>query len=158
MLGFIISLFFLNNSLESLVKTSNENISIANIKSELTFINIFYSNLKIIFINVIGGITFGMLTYLNLIYNGMILGYILKIIYAINIKFYLLVIPHSFEIIGFLIAGAVGIELGYYLFKYVFLDVKIKLNLKKNIIDIILSIAIIFLSALIEVYITPIVI
>lgn len=152
--GLIIGLIYLNDSLSNIIITESNNSIVSNLKNELTFVNIFSSNIKVVLINILGGLSFGVLTFLNLIYNGIVMAYLLKVIYMIDTKLYLVLLPHSFEIIGFIIAGVVGIELGAFLFHYIFLGKK-KLNTIKIYKKITLSILIIFISALIEVYISP---
>ncbi len=154
LLGLIIGFIYFNYSSEVIIFGGN-NQSTLDIKNELTFTNIFSSNLKVVFINILGGLTLGILTFVNLITNGIVLSYILKAIHLIDKKLYLILLPHSFEIIAYILSGAIGIELGVIIFSYIFLDKKNKLNIPKMLIKILISILIIFISALIEVYISP---
>jgi uncharacterized membrane protein SpoIIM required for sporulation len=152
-LGLILGLIYLNSS--SIIISDVNNSTILDLKDQLTFVNIFSSNLKVVFINILGGLTLGMLTYVNLITNGVVLSYVLKVIHLIDKKLYLVLLPHSFEIIAYILSGAVGIELGVVLFSHIFLEKKIKLDMSKMITKITISVLIIFISALIEVYISP---
>jgi uncharacterized membrane protein SpoIIM required for sporulation len=155
LLGLIIGLIYFNYSSDTIIFGGNNQSSIIDIKNELTFTNIFYSNLKVVFINILGGLTLGILTFINLITNGIVLSYVLKVIHIIDKKLYLVLLPHSFEIIAYILSGAVGIELGVFLFSHIFLEKNIKLNLYQILVKILISVLIILISALTEVYISP---
>ncbi|MCF6294064.1 MAG: stage II sporulation protein M [Flavobacteriaceae bacterium] len=155
LLGLIIGLFYFNNDLPNINTFESSNSNTLNLKENLTLYNILYTNLKVVIINIFGGLTFGLLTSVNLLYNGIFLSYLLKVIYTIDTKLYLILLPHSMEFLGFILAGAIGIEIGLFLFNYIFLSKKIKLDFVKLLKKTIISILIIFVAGLIEVYVSP---
>jgi uncharacterized membrane protein SpoIIM required for sporulation len=120
------------------------------------------NNLKVIFLMLAGAITFGLSTFINLIYNGFNLGLLVSDAYnsGMPIKLILaLILPHGiFEIPAILISAVAGFKIPYEITLYL-LDKKekpitnedIKEFLKLSLISIIL----IIIAAFIEVYITP---
>jgi len=130
-------------------------------ESMFSFYYIFFNNLKVILSLSFGGVlTFGGLTFLNLIVNGINLG-IMSYAY-LNLgkpkTFFLLILPHGiFEIPAVIIAGAAGFKIPYELLRYA-------LGRKEEIITeedakeffklVAISIVLIFIAALIESTIT----
>jgi len=125
---------------------------------------IFVKNLKVILLISFGGVlTFGGVTILNLIINGMPLG--ISLHSAWNLRhlgelkaFFLLIFPHGvFEIPALIIAGAAGFKIPYELLRFA-------LGKKEEIISeedakeffklVAVSIVLIFIAALIESTIT----
>jgi len=155
LLGFIAGFMYLDNSFFNIKFSDSNNSILLNLENNFTFINIVSSNVKVIILNILGGMTFGVFTCVNLMYNGLAVSYIVKLIYIIDSKYYLVLIPHSFEIIAMILSGAIGIELGYFLFSHIFLSKKKKLYSVRILKKILISVLIIIIAALIEVYISP---
>lgn len=126
-----------------------------------SFHYIFLNNLKVVLLLSFGGVlTFGGLTFLNLIFNGVNVG---VMFYAyLNLgelkTFFLLILPHGiFEIPAIIIAGAAGFKIPYELLRFA-------LGKKEEIISeedakeffklFLISMILIFIAALIESTIT----
>lgn len=152
LLGLVFGLFFFSMS-ELIELESNHFVPL--IEEELSFSNIFSNNIKVCIISILGALSLGILTCINLFYNGFTLSYLLKAIYIVDTKYYINLMPHSFEILGFIIAGSVGIKLGHFIIQYFIQNKTVSFNLKEYIIKVLLCVIIIFLSAVAEVYISP---
>ena len=131
------------------------------IMDKLSFNIVFRNNLKVILLLSFGGVlTFGGLTLLNSIFNGMDLGTLFyEALISNDVKtFFLLILPHGiFEIPGLIIAGSAGFKIPYELLKFA-------LGKKKEMITeedakeffklVGVSIALILIAAIIESKIT----
>ncbi len=123
----------------------------------LSFHYIFVNNLKVVLLLSFGGVlTFGGLTFLNLIFNGTNLGTLFyeSLLLGELKVFFFLIIPHGiFEIPGLIIAGTAGFKIPYELLRFA-------LGKKKEIISeedakeffklVGISIILIFIAAVIE--------
>ena len=141
------------NSLPILEREFNENM--------FSFHHIFLNNLKVVLLLSFGGVlTFGGLTFLNLILNGVSVGIMFHAYLSLGeLKtFFLLIFPHGiFEIPGLIIAGSAGFKIPYELLKFA-------LGKKKEMITeedakeffklVGVSIALILIAAIIESKIT----
>jgi len=157
-LGFIFGLISINN----LSKINDKELSKYKPKIEFNFPTILTNNLKVIFLMLAGAITFGLSTFINLIYNGFNVGLLIGSTFLTNEPLKLisaLILPHGiFEIPAMLISAIAGFKIPYEITLYL-LDKKekpitnedIKEFLKLSLISIIL----IIIAAFIEVYITP---
>ena len=86
------------------------------------FVNIFINNLSGCIFNIIGGVLLGLGTTINLIYNGFVLGGIVSTVYASekSVSFILrATLPHSFELIGIWLSGAIGFCLAWQIICYI---------------------------------------
>ncbi|USS41004.1 stage II sporulation protein M [Thermococcus aggregans] len=87
------------------------------IGSSLTITYLFVNNARVALLLSLGGaLTFGGLTFLNLVSNGMNLGVLFYEALALNDvgAFFLLILPHGiFEISALIIAGAAGFKIPY---------------------------------------------
>ncbi|MBO8131514.1 MAG: stage II sporulation protein M [Candidatus Marinimicrobia bacterium] len=125
------------------------------INSNTLFVRIFVNNLLVILINISGCYIFGLTPIFSLISNGFFIGFWLKFA-MLNIEnwhIFLLkkFMPHSIEIIGIILSGAIGIK-GVKRFYIKSFNPSIELTESK--FEIIFSILIITLSALIEAYVS----
>ena len=130
-------------------------------EERLSFMHIFTNNLKAALLLSFGGaLTFGGLTILNLIINGMNLGALFhdSLLLGELKTFFLLTPPHGiFEIPALIIAGAAGFKIPYDVLRFA-------LGRKEEIITeegakeffklVAISIVLIFIAALIEAKIT----
>nr|WP_264846631.1 stage II sporulation protein M [Capnocytophaga catalasegens] len=99
------------------------------------FILIFKNNIKGCLINILGGVLLGIVTLFNLLINGFYSAHIFYSVYKAGFSISQIVektLPHSFEIIGFMLSGA----LGFYIAWNILLLVKGK-NLQVNFYKII---------------------
>ena len=92
------------------------------VESMFSFHYIFLNNLKVVLLLSFGGaLTFGGLTFLNLIVNGINLGIMFHIYLNLGElkSFFLLILPHGvFEIPGLIIAGVAGFKIPYELLRF----------------------------------------
>jgi len=157
-LGFIVGFISINN----LSKINDKDLSNFKPKINFNFPIILTNNLKVIFLMLAGAITFGLSTFINLIYNGFNVGLLIGSIFQTNEPLKVIagfILPHGiFEIPAMLISAVAGFKIPYEVTLYL-LDKKekpitnedIKEFLKLSLISIIL----IIIAAFIEVYITP---
>jgi len=146
--GIILGIFF---SL-SVPLADNTTINPITSSSFLFAISLFKVNIIVDLIIVSGLFIFGLPTIILLIINGFSLGYAITVSYLMHnsiIKICIAILPHGiFEIAGLIFAGAVGLN-G---FKIYFRENK---NWKQLSIYLCISIILIFIAALVEGLITP---
>jgi len=157
-LGFIVGFISINN----LSKINDKELSKYKPKINFNFPSILSNNLKVIFLMLAGAITFGLSTFINLLFNGFNVGMLIGSIFQTNEPLKVIagfILPHGiFEIPAMLISAVAGFKIPYEVTLYL-LDKKekpiteedIKVFLKLAMISIIL----IIIAAFIEVYITP---
>jgi uncharacterized membrane protein SpoIIM required for sporulation len=120
------------------------------------------NNLKLIFLMLAGSITFGLSTFINLIFNGFSFGMLISNAYnsGMSTKLILaLTIPHGiFEIPAMLISAVAGFKIPYEVIQYL-RDKKEKPITEEDIKEFLklagISIVLIVIAAFVEVYITP---
>jgi len=86
------------------------------------FVLIFTNNIKGCIINIVGGALLGLGTGLNLVVNGFCTADIFMHSYkmGVSIKSIIkLTLPHSFELIGFWMSGALGFYIAYNIFQLI---------------------------------------
>ena len=110
------------------------------------------SNFLVLIINIVGALSFGGLTFINLFYNGLSYAYLFKVVALMDKSLLINLLPHSLEIVGFIIAGSVGINIGVQLFKWVILEKPLSLlkNIKGYFNDLLVASSIILIAAFIE--------
>ncbi|MDR1819012.1 MAG: stage II sporulation protein M [Methanobrevibacter sp.] len=114
-LGYIFS-SNLNGFLDPVLNAFKQKIVSGEIK--LSFDSIFINNFKAILMEYTGAIFFGLVTSVNLIFNGLLIGYFGSKI-ALH-KFLIGILPHGiFEIPGLIIGGAAGLVLSWFLFNFI---------------------------------------
>lgn len=141
-------IFFLN--INSII--NQDFIPTINFKEPPSLIKIFTNNVQVVLINIFGGLTFGSLTILNLFYNGISFAILIIMIYNYDISTYLNLLPHIAEILGFILSGSLGLQIGYKLYNYIFNGILMEFdvfNFFKKLIIII-----IFMSAFFETYVS----
>jgi hypothetical protein bfra3_00215 len=156
-MGFVLAFFF-EFAIEDFLLKKNPNplIEFLSLNKEQLFFKIFMNNLYVVIINVIGFISFGVLTLLNTFYNGFVLGFVIKTVVKVSSLSFILkhLLPHSFEIIGILISSFIGVYLGIKLFSFCFIENKEPIKIKTISNLLFLSILIIFISAFLETYVS----
>lgn len=103
--------------LEAVKKVAYQNLSenIRNQDSYKVFWFICRNNLEVCIINIAGGVLFGLLTFVNLIKNGFLISDIFCAAYSNGIPIQVILkhtLPHSVEIVGAWISGAIGFSFG----------------------------------------------
>ena len=104
----------MNLTEESVVNTVIEALRKNDNKS--AFVIIFQNNLKNCILNILGGVMLGIGTFINIIFNGFVTGNVFDSYYNIeqNIDIILkTTLPHSFELIGFWLSGAIGFYIAW---------------------------------------------
>jgi uncharacterized membrane protein SpoIIM required for sporulation len=114
------------------------------------------NNFSVVTINIAGGMSFGVISVVNTIYNGFILGYSLSVVsdyiaWDLIFKHFL---PHSIEIIGIILSCALGLKIAFYVFKLIFNKGAIEFKQTEFTIYLIVTIFIIVLAAILEFYIS----
>ncbi|HJH46270.1 stage II sporulation protein M [Bacteroides fragilis] len=167
---FLIRLFFINTdtsietnrlqekgirnsqTVDNLVNSLNDN------NKRKTFIIIFENNITGCIINVLGGTLLGLGTIVNLIINGFASSDV--IVYSYNSGLSVreithATLPHSFELIGFWISGAIGLSIAWKIILFMknkeILDIQFY---KDVLIQFIIVFIIILSAAYVEAYIT----
>ncbi|CAB3288795.1 conserved membrane protein of unknown function [Methanocaldococcus lauensis] len=157
-IGFISGFIFINDFSKN-YKEEEINQKL-NIKFNFPFI--LTNNLKVIFLMLAGSITFGLSTFINLIFNGFNVGVLIGSTFQTNepLKLILaLILPHGiFEIPAMLISALAGFKIPYEITLYL-LDKKQKPLTEEDIKEFLklalISIILIVIAAFVEVYITP---
>lgn len=114
------------------------------------------NNLFVIGVNIIGCLSFGIISFANTLLNGFTLGYLLKVIitnYSIEfaVRF---ILPHSIELIAIILSCYVGYKLGIEVYKFISTkDYSVKID-KWVLLSVLSSILIVFLASIIEAYVT----
>lgn len=109
------------DSLPVLNDMSNSPLSILytalkNSDSDEAFLLVFKNNIKSCLINVCGGVSLGVCTIVNLAYNGFATSDMFVVSYQSGFSLSDILkttLPHSFELIGFWLSGAMGLMIAY---------------------------------------------
>jgi len=100
-----------NNSALSILYEALEDSS-----SDEAFLLVFKNNIKSCLINVCGGVSLGVCTIVNLAYNGFATSDMFVVSYQSGFSLSDILkttLPHSFELIGFWLSGAMGLMIAY---------------------------------------------
>ncbi len=101
-----------------------ENNALTNIQKAMetgnndAFVLVFKNNIKTCIINICGGVSLGICTIINLVYNGFVTSDMFVISYESGFPITSILkttLPHSFELIGFWVSGAMGLMIAYHL-------------------------------------------
>ncbi|WP_292460153.1 stage II sporulation protein M [Methanothermococcus sp.] len=157
-IGFIIGIVSINN----LSKINNGDLPNFKPKIQFNFPFILTNNLKVIFLMLAGSITFGLSTFINLIFNGFNVGVLIGSTFQTNEPLKLIagfILPHGiFEIPAMLISAVAGFKIPYEVIQYL-RDKKEKPITEEDIKEFLklalISIVLIVIAAFVEVYITP---
>ena len=114
------------------------------------------NNLSVVTINIAGGMSLGVISVVNTIYNGFVLGYSLSVVsdYIVWNQIFRHFLPHSIEIIGIILSCALGLKITIYVFNIIFTRGSIEFKQMEFTIYLITTILIIFLAAILEFYIS----
>ena len=151
-----ISLKFIEDNSISIVDKIIQALSQNDNKS--AFLLIFKNNMKGCFLNIVGGITLGIGTVVNLSVNGFSLSDIIVNSYHSGLSMeniFKMILPHSFELIGLWLSGAIGFIITWEIIKFMRGQNVFTVSFIKQVV---LLITIIFfitlLAAYVEVYIS----
>ncbi|WP_425333450.1 stage II sporulation protein M [Elizabethkingia meningoseptica] len=158
-LGFFLAIIFKENY--SNLNINKEKIFYASLNSDLYTIwkRILFNNLSVVFINVIGGFSLGVLTFGSTLYNGFLMGYLTKnVLLKLPISYTLLyVAPHSFEIVGIILSCYLGYVIGTTVYYFIFSKNSLLLEFsnRRTILKLcIIVFLMILISSIIEVYVS----
>ena len=107
--------------------------------------------------SILGGLSFGLLTFVNTMFNGFMFGVIVKSFLKSFDTTYLIEVfgPHSIEFLGIIMACYLGYKVALVFYDFCFKDKKFQ---SKEIIHIlrntVLCFTIIFIAAYLEAYVT----
>jgi len=136
-----------DNKIQELIALDNQQL----------FWLILKNNLGVIIISIAGGLTFGIISFINTMYNGYILGvFVAHTIKLFSLSFLLSSIaPHSIELAGIVLSCYIGYVTASFYFEYCFMDIAPKLaSVKQILLLILICFLIITLAAFLETYVT----
>lgn len=142
------------------IKIFNESSNESELYSEqFTFERILINNLILTLTLILGSFFFGSLTFVNLFYNGLILGFVLSSTSSHDmISIAALLLPHGIlEIPAIIIAGAAGFKIPYEVIRYLTgkkEQIITKEDIKEYLTLALISIILIVIAAWIEANIT----
>ncbi|MCF0191108.1 MAG: stage II sporulation protein M [Marinilabiliaceae bacterium] len=106
-----------DEDMESSSVIANEQVifeAISNGDDYSVFVMIFMNNIKGCIINILGGFLFSVGTFLNLAFNGFMMADTFRLAYDVGMdteKILMTTLPHSFELLGFFLSGAIGMQI-----------------------------------------------
>lgn len=170
LLAFIARLFFVempvienipNSDIDTTILNSTANSIIDLLFEDKyfdAFILVFKNNMKSCIINIAGGFTFGFVTIINLLINGFISADIMLSSHKFGLSvtsICRLTLPHSFELIGFFLSGAIGFFIASRLY-YLIIGEKTITNIffKHLFLYFLLVFLMISLASYVEIYVT----
>lgn len=167
LLPFVGRMFFIEVPEMSTELTENHNITktmdkIVQLLSEKNkqdaFLLIFANNMKGCLLNIVGGVLLGLVTLINLMANGFFMADIFASSYraGMSIKSILkLTLPHSFELIGFWLSGAIGFYIAWNIILLMQGKEGFNTNFYKNAgVYSLITLLIILAAAYVEVYVS----
>ncbi|WP_188407211.1 stage II sporulation protein M [Psychroflexus salis] len=157
-IGFVVS-FFINIDL-----TNSNNIKTIQFIEELQqmqnydlWLRILKNNIYVIIFNILGGFSFGLLTFVNTTYNGFILDYLIKnlLVNFDNNFIFNHLMPHFIEVVAIVLSCYLGYKVGLYIFQYIFKKRNMKISNSDYYICTICFL-LIFISSILEAYVSTI--
>jgi len=116
------------------------------------------NNVKGCIYNVVGGVSFGLATLINLCFNGFFFADIIMFHYKSGMsisEILKLTLPHSFELLGFWLCGGIGFYITWQIINFVRGKENFTSIIYKQIgLYLVISILITLLAAYVEAYIT----
>jgi len=119
------------------------------------------NNFRVVVLLITGSLTFGVLTIINLLINGLSIGAVIKsaLMRYTTFEIALLTLPHGiFEIPAIIIAGAAGFKIPYEIIRYLAgrkEQILTKEDIKEYLTLALISVILIVIAAFVEAYITP---
>lgn len=128
------------------------------VKSENKFhlwMRIIKNNIFVLFFNILGSFSFGLLTIITTLYNGFILGYLIKSLIDSHSQYLIVyhLLPHVIEILAYLLSAYLGLKYGINIYRMLFHNNKI-LTDKSDYFVLLSCFIIIFISSLLEAYVS----
>lgn len=147
----------IGNPIEVLPQPQNLELFLDSNDHKAAFSLIFCNNMHGCLVNILSGFLLGIGTIVNLIYNGYVFADVLTFAKGrlSLMKILELTFPHSFELIGFWLSGAIGLKISSTLLLLMKGDSIDLASLLKEMVGLTISVVIITLcSAYVEAYIT----
>lgn len=119
------------------------------------WLRILKNNIFVLVFNLLGGFSFGLLTFFNTIYNGFVLGYLIKTLKSVHSNGFIInhLYPHAIEVVAIVLSCYLGYKIGTYIFGYIFKCQKITVDRTDYLIAF-FSFSIIFISSILEAYVS----
>ncbi|MDO5607397.1 MAG: stage II sporulation protein M [Capnocytophaga sp.] len=156
--GFVVS-FYLNIGLvdSNNIKTIQFIEELQQMQNYDLWLRILKNNIYVITFNILGGFSFGLLTFVNTAYNGFILGYLMKklLINFENKFIFNHLTPHLIEVIAIVLSCYLGYKTSLYIFQYLFKKKNMKIS-KFDYFICIICYLVIFISSILEAYVSTI--
>lgn len=156
LIGVIIPFFLTFNFTDSQLQSSTEFLNKLQISNNFdTWIRILKTNFLVVVYNILGGLSIGVISFCITVYNGFILGYLIKVFTTINSTSFLLkhTLPHSVEIIAIILSCYLGYKFGASLLAYIIKNKKISYH-KSDFIIYVITLFIVLISSIIEAYVS----
>lgn len=156
LIGFSVSFYMDIEIINSnIIETTHFIEDIQKMKNYDLWLRILENNTYVITFNILGGFSFGLLTFVNTTYNGFILGYLINILLDKfdNMFIFNHLIPHFIEIIAIILSCYLGYKVGLYIFQYLFKKSSFKI-FKSDYFICIICFLVIFISSILEAYVS----
>ena len=129
-----------------------------NENNQEAFVEIFKNNIKGCILNIVGGITLGLGTLINVLYNGFFIAGVFVSISKSGVSLANIIkvtLPHSFELIGFWLSGGIGFYIAWQIISFIRgKKISVFMTLKKIVFNFIIIFLIILIAAYVEAYIS----
>ena len=121
------------------------------------FLMVLKNNLLVVATSILGGLSFGVLTFANTLFNGFMLGVVLKSFLRSFDTSYMFkaFAPHSIEFLGIILACYLGYKVAIAFYDYCFKDKQMEVKEMMHILRItLICFTIILSAAYLEAYVT----
>ena len=139
------------------VKTDTFYNDLVSLDNNQLFFKIVKNNISVIALNIIGAMTFGLLTFITTLYNGFVLSLVIKNVLK-NYSFEFVIsnfFPHFTEVLAILMSCYLGYYLSTIFFNFCFTKERnLNISFKKVFYFTSLTIIITIISAILEAYVT----
>ncbi|MGN7885425.1 stage II sporulation protein M [Dyadobacter sp. 22481] len=117
------------------------------------FWDIFFNNILVLIFNLMGALSFGIISLITTLYNGVILGYTVSSLqkYFSTTEILSHTLPHCIEVVGIILSCKLGVELGWILFKRYFEKITLEIDTAYYLRTFGLAVTIILLASGLEV-------
>lgn len=139
------------------VKTDTFFNDLVSLDNNQLFFKIVKNNISVIALNIIGAMTFGLLTFITTLYNGFVLSLVIKnVLKNYSSEFVISnFFPHSAEVLAILMSCYLGYYLSTKFFNFCFTKERnLNISFKKVFYLTSLTIIITIISAILEAYVT----
>ncbi|MGI9551740.1 MAG: stage II sporulation protein M [Aurantibacter sp.] len=121
------------------------------------FMMILKNNLTVVTTSIMGGLSFGLLTFANTLFNGFMLGVVVKsFLKSFEVSYMIKAFaPHSIEFLGIIIACYLGYRVAIVFYEYCFRDKQVQSKEMMHMLKTtLICLSIILTAAYLEAYVT----